>query len=184
MIIAVFIFLNRLIMRKSITTVLLIFLFVLCGYSQNNTSKEEAKLQDIAIFNTFKKNLEAGHFYFEADWATANDGRRINLISNSNFLKLIQLQASAHLPFHGVVHSPSFGTGGINFDNQIQEYELVFSDEKKKATIKFNVKNKTELFMIQLTIFQNQSATVSISSNYRSTMNYQGELKPIEQKNQ
>ena len=171
-------------MRKSISTFILITLISCSIYSQDSTKKDAEIKNNEQLFNAFKENLESGHFYFEADWATSNTGRRINLTTSPNFLKLNDLQANGHLPFYGVAHTTSFGQGGIQFDNQIQEYESSFSDEKKKATIKFNVKNKTEQFMVELTIFQNKSATVSISSNYRTTMNYQGKLKPIVQNEQ
>ena len=177
MIFAVYFVLNELTMKKLMLFSLLLILTTTYTFSQGTQSKKESLIQfEKTLIDTLVDQLASGKFYFEATWATTSTGERINLATTPNFLQLNDLHAVANLPYFGIAHSPAFTAGGINFDNAILEYDTKYSDKNERTTITYSVKNKTELFAVILTVFENKKVNVAINSNYRGTITYSGNL--------
>ena len=83
--------------------------------------KEEKEYQKILTL------IEGQNFEFEADWATAQGGRRINLISSPNFLKIKNDSAIIYLPYFGTLTSAASAMtneGGIIFSGLMENYEM------------------------------------------------------------
>lgn len=72
------------------------------------------------------------------------------------------------------------GDGGLNFEGKPQEY--TFKKEKKAYQIKAVVKGQYDVYTLFLIVFYDGSASLSINSNNRSTISYNGEIGPIEKK--
>jgi hypothetical protein len=139
--------------------------------------KEEKAVEEYASLKDF---VNLNKINFEGEWATTNTGRRINLVGNSNFLKIDQTDGDIYLPFFGTAHSSSVGfsgDGGIVFKGELDNYSIKFNDKKKQAIITFRTKNKSESFDFILTLYGNKSANLSVSSNSRSNMSYSGTYK-------
>ena len=139
--------------------------------------KEEKAAKEYALLKDF---VNTKKFNFEATWATTQKGRRINMQSNPNYLKIDNSNAEIYLPFFGTSHSggAGYGTdGGIVFEGDLEKYSVTFNDKKQLANIKFTAKAKSEIFDFTLTIYGNKNANLNVSSNSRSNMSYSGKIK-------
>ena len=169
-------------MSKIILTILLLS-FIIPISAQTRAEKKKIKQEKEAEqYADLKSFINENKIHFEADWATANSGRRISLIGNSNFLKIDDKKGDIYLPFFGTAHSSSVGFGGnsgIEFKGTIEKYSVKFNDKKQLVTIKFRVKEKSEYFDFTLTMYGNKNADLSVSSNSRSNMSYSGNYKGI-----
>ena len=167
-------------MKKLILAVLFLS-FIIPATAQSRAEKKKIKEEKaVEEYASLKDFVKLNKIDFEADWATTNTGRRINLVGNSNFLKIDQTEGDIYLPFFGTAHSSSVGfsgNGGIVFEGELENYSIKFNDKKKQAIIMFRTKNKSESFDFTLTLYGNKSANLSVSSNSRSNMSYSGTYK-------
>ncbi len=167
------------------TRMLIFSISLLLSMGVVGQSKQEKKAQKKALelkaYQDTRALIETTQYTFESDWATANRGRRINLIGNSNYLRIQNDSVYAYLPFFGERYSGGgYGDSGpIEIAELIENYKVELCEKKNRIDIKFSSKNQTERFEIQLTIFGGNNGTVYVSSNQRSRMNYDGEFGPI-----
>ncbi len=167
-------------MKKIILTILL-FSFIIPLSAQSRAEKKKIKEEKAAEEYTYLKDfVNSNKINFEADWATTNTGKRINLIGNTNYLKIDDQEVDIYLPFFGTAHSANVGfggNGGIEFKGIIGKYSVKFNDKKQLTTIKFSAKEKSENFDFSLTLYGNKNANLTVSSNSRSNMSYSGNYK-------
>lgn len=166
---------------KRFITILLLLSFIVPVSAQ--TREEKKKMKDekaTEAYAAIKKLVNSAEINFEADWATSNTGRRINLIGNTNYLKIDHTEGDIYLPFFGTAHSSSVGfngNGGIEFKGKIENYSTKFNDKKKLVVIKFRTKEKSESFDFTLTLYSNKNANLTVSSNSRSNISYSGKIE-------
>ncbi len=165
---------------KKLVLVILLITFILPIQAQSK--KELKKEKEAQAYTEIKTLINSGIYIFESDWATTQKGKRINLISNPNFLKMDHENASAYLPYFGVSQSSSVGfsgSSGIEFDGVIKDLKVDFNDKKQKVIIKFSTQNKTENFNVTLAVFRSGNADLSILSNSRNSISYDGKVSEI-----
>lgn len=166
---------------KKIILIILLLSFIIPISAQSRAEKKKIKEEkEIEEYAYLKNFIKSNKFDFEADWATTNKGRRINLTGNANYLKIDNKDADIYLPFFGTAHSGSVGfggNGGIEFKGAIKNYSVKFNDKKRLVTIKFSAKEKSENFDFSLTLYGNKNANLTVSSNSRSNMSYSGNYK-------
>jgi len=166
----------------------LVFLFIILFVSSNlmfaqtKAEKKALKAQkSLDEYNAAKELINSGTYTFEADWATTQKGNRINLTTNSNSLIINNSNAKADLPYFGVAQNISFGgDGGIKFDGEIQDYQMEFDDKKQKIIVKFKARKGPESFLVILSVFKMESASLTLNSNNRNGITYDGKIKPLE----
>ncbi len=166
---------------KRFITILLFLSFIVPVSAQTRAEKKKMKAEKAAeAYAAIKKLVNSAEINFEADWATSNTGRRINLIGNTNYLKIDHTEGDIYLPFFGTAHSSSVGfngNGGIEFKGEIENYSTKFNDKKKLVVIKFRTKEKSESFDFTLTLYSNKNANLTVSSNSRSNISYSGKIE-------
>ncbi|MEO5684619.1 MAG: DUF4251 domain-containing protein [Chitinophagaceae bacterium] len=117
-------------------------------------------------------------YTFKASSVTPSGGRLRQLTSEYD-LQISKEQVVAYLPYFGRAFSAPIGNSasGIQFTSKDFEYTL---SEKKKAgwdvTIKF--KDAQDTRQMQLSIFDNGSATLQVMSNNRQPINFNGNIVP------
>ena len=144
--------------------------------------KEEQKEQG---FQDMKDLINAGAYEFTGEWATSQRGRRINLMTNPTYMKMDNQEADGFFPFFGERFSGSAGYGtdaGIEFKTKVTEHEVTYNDKKRQITIDFKAKGKHETFTVKMVVFSNGNSKVTIISNNRSIMNYDGKVKELTKK--
>ena len=87
------------------------------------------------------------------------------------------------MPYFGRAYSGGYSTGGagIEFNGQMESYDVNKNDKKRRVTIKFKVKGKDDSYACTLTVSGLNSASLSVSSNKRQTISYNGEISELEE---
>jgi len=166
-------------MKKAILTIVTLLLIV-SNPILAQSKKELKKQKKQEEYTKTKKLIESGIYTFEATSANTQKGRRIDLTTNYNSLKINKSIVISDLPFFGFSQVSSFeGDGGIKFNNNNVTYSIEYLDKKQKITLKFKADNKTEIFDIFLTVFADASATLNVSSNQRDFMSFRGGIEAL-----
>jgi hypothetical protein len=165
---------------------LVIFLLMVSGtfYGQ---SKPEKKMQKSEIAHNEYANTKAiinsGEFVFTADRMIPSGGGSISLVTNPNQIKFHDGTADIHLPYFG----EGWGGGGYNHDpgirykGEVSGYEVSHNDNKRKTRIEFDIKNGSETHNFGFTTGRNGYTSVLVKSSGRTTITYDGYLKPAEE---
>ena len=165
---------------KNFTIIFFTLIIIGSLSAQSKDDKKKAK-EETAIkeYENIKTLIDSGEYIIEATWATSHKGRRINLTSSNNTLKINNGEADIDLPFFGQGYSGSVGFGGdtgIRFKGTMKNYLVEYNDKKQRITINFNGKGKSDSYNFNLSIFKSGSASINVTSNNRSAMKYDGEI--------
>lgn len=164
---------------------LLLFLSALIvspGISQEKTKKELKEEQKIEIQKQIEALINAKEFVFVARIANPMGMRSVDLTTNPNYVKFEPELIDSYMPYYGQAFS-GVGYGGdtgLKFKNKPDEFTVV--KNKKNYQVDAKVKGETDVFRISLQVFFEGSASLSITSNNRSTISYTGEISAPEKK--
>ncbi len=140
-----------------------------------------AHAQEIA---EMEELVESGKFLFIADRAFPTGGSSVNLMSRPNKVEFNGDNAKGDLAYFGKAHNASVAYsadgGGIKFDGEMMNKEIKVKN--KKVSLSFKMKSPSEQYTCFLTITSSGSATLSISSNNKSSISYNGAVTAIEEK--
>jgi hypothetical protein len=110
---------------------------------------------------------------------------RIDLIGNSNYLKVIGDSVSVSLPYFG---ERQMGGGynssgqGIEFNGIPQKYDTNWNAKKERYEIEMTLKQKTETFQFNIIVFPSLTTEINVSSTHRFSIRYSGAGHPMEDK--
>ena len=162
--------------------------------------RSSAVKHDSAKIDHLHKLISDKSYEINADWAfplmtqgltsLANAGlfmpgsnaARIDLIGNSNFLKVIGDSVSVSLPYFGERRmGGGYGTNdnGINFNGIPDTYSIKWDEKKNRYQIKMEVKQKTETLQFIISVFPSLKADVNVNSTHRTSIGYSGDIKVI-----
>lgn len=123
--------------------------------------------------------IDSKTFVFKADRAIPTGYKSVDLTTNPNFVKFSPEKIESAMPFYGRAYSASYsGDAGLKFEGQPEKYTL--EKKKKNYEIEAKVKSSNDFYNINLSVSFNGSASMSISSNNRTTISYNGEIYPPE----
>ena len=156
-----------------------------------------AKIQDSS---EIKAIVENGHFNIYSQIAqpsatiglsqlqnsgvlgAGNSASNINLIGNSNFLKIMGDSISSYLPFYGDRYSNAgYGSDdiGIQFKGTMKDYNIIWNDKKQHYKITCKAKSNNEMFDVIVLLYPNLKSYITLSSALRSTITYVGTVTAI-----
>ncbi|WP_269225375.1 DUF4251 domain-containing protein [Flavobacterium eburneipallidum] len=169
------------IQKLSILSVLVSFLFLSKGMAQELTKKELKQKARVEKQKQTQLLIDSKEFVFITNMATPQSGRLINLTEDYSIEFNVD-SIKSELPFFGRGFS-GIGYGGDNglrFKGKAENYQV---EKTKKATIiKAGVKGQQDYFTLMLSIYDNGSAYLFVSSNNRSTISFNGEIKAVNKK--
>lgn len=167
---------------KNIFLVLLLSLIVTISFAQEKTRKQLKEARKIEKQKQTEILVISKEFVFVARNASPQGFRNIDLTTNINYIKFQPDFIKSEMPFFGTAYSGVAyrGDGGLNFEGKPQEYTI--RKEKKAYQIKAIVKGQYDVYTMYLSVFFDSSASLSINSNNRSTISYNGEISAIEKK--
>ncbi len=170
-------------MKRNLLFICLIVLSTITLSAQ--TKKEKKAAAKEKGYEQIKSMIDSGIYFFEAGWATTQNGSRIDLSSNPNHLVVDKDNADIDLPFFGVSQNPAAGLGGdggISFKGAIKNYSVKYNDKKEKVFIKFNANGSTGSFDISLVVTSSGSSYLTVNSMDRSSINFDGKTLPVDTK--
>jgi len=116
--------------------------------------------------------------------APGNSGNRYNLIGNFNYFEMKGDSVMAFLPYYG---ERQFGNGHYSGDTAIEfraiPRELVIEKHEKKGhyDISFLADKDTETFQVNVKLFSSLKSQMTISSNQRFPIRYEGKLSALKE---
>ncbi|MEN3324055.1 DUF4251 domain-containing protein [Mariniflexile soesokkakense] len=177
---------------------LLIGLFII-AITSCKSSKPTINQTEIDAFNAMVANK---HFRIESDWAypqvtnamqqvlssgllqPGSAAGSINLIGNSNFLRISGDSISSYLPYFGE-RQMNVAYGGsdsaIQFKGLVENYKAIQNNDNS-YTINFEAKNNSENFNVFIKLSPNLNSNITINGTSRNTIRYSGNVKPINNK--
>ena len=169
--------------------------------SQTRAEKKALKKQEQEeSYNITKQLIESGKYEFEATWATPLSGdisrlnlvggnnvfigNRVNLIGNSNFVRVNNKDANIFLPYFGRAFrvTNNRGGSGLEFEGTLEKYNVKYNDAKHKIEIKFTTKNTKDQLRFHIEITSKGGAVINVNSNNRQSIRYEGDIKPLKEK--
>ena len=158
----------------------LFILLVLLGFlsfpvlSQEKTKKELKAEKELKKQKEIETLVNAKNFVFEAQKANPQGGRLLNLDYNTYFLKFNEEKTTCDLPFFGRAYNVPYGggDGGIKFEGVPENIKI--EKKKKSYLIKTTIKGKDDAYNLLFTIFFDGSASLSVNSNNRGSISYDG----------
>lgn len=149
----------------------------LMAQSKKEIKKEEERM----AFEAAKELIESKAFIFEATSCNTQKGRRIDLTTSINYLKIEGTTVSSDLPFFGYSQLSHYeSSGGFTFVDEEVEYKIEYNDKKNKITIRFQARGETEVINFFFNVFSENSASLNATSTHRDFITYRGNLKPIQ----
>ncbi len=162
--------------KLSFLTILL-SLILTSAFSQEKTKKElkeEEKLQKQMQIETLVNSKD---FVFVAKYALPMGASQVDLQTNPNYVKFNPEMMDGYMPFFGTATSGiGYSDPTIKFKDKPEEFNI----EKKKKNFQADakVKGENDIYRISLSVMFEGSASLSIISNNRGTISYQGEIFP------
>jgi hypothetical protein len=160
---------------------ILIFIFFVTltsGFSQEKSKKEIKEEQKLEKQKQIDSLITSKEFVFTGTTALPQGMRSVNLAGRSNYVKFHADSIEGDLPYFGKAYSGGYGgDGGIQFDGKPIEYS--FEKTKKNYQIKATIKGNNDTYKLYLSIGFGGMATLSVSSNNRSNISYNGNIKEL-----
>lgn len=78
------------------------------------------------------------------------------------------------------VSSRQPNSNSYEFNGLVTDYEVDYDDEDRKIKIQLNADRPQDNFQVQFNIFATGNTTVTINSNNRQSIQYDGKIKPLQ----
>jgi hypothetical protein len=163
--------------------VLFLSLIVTASYAQEKSKKQLRAERKIEKEKQIASLIDSKEFIFIGRTAIGQGFRSIDLTTNSNYVEFKPDKIKSEMPFFGRAYSSvaySSKDGGLNFEGIPKEFTI--EKGKKDYQIITAVKGDTDVYTLFLSVSFEGSSTLTISSNNRSSISYNGEIKAIEKK--
>jgi len=159
--------------------VLIPFLFFAFGkYAMAQDSKKEKRA---AQYEEMMELIDSEKYEFIGFKANPQRGPQIDLTTRQNFLSIQSGDATADMPYFGRAYSDGYSSsdGGIKFNGPMESYKVKKNENKHRVTIKFKVKGIDDTYNCTLSASNMANASLSISSNKKSTISYFGKIQKL-----
>ncbi|MBQ4819474.1 DUF4251 domain-containing protein [Aquimarina sp. MMG016] len=107
---------------------------------------------------------------------------QINLIGNPNHFRVNGDSISVYLPFFGD-QQMSVGYASrdmaIRYDGIPDRFESILDTKKNRNILKFDFRNKVESFRATVTIYNNRTSEIIITSSHRNRIRYKGVVSDL-----
>ena len=165
---------------KSLITIVLLTLMMTSAFSQEKSKKELKEEEKLQKQKQIEELINTKNFVFKGRWALPMGAKQVDLSTNPNYVKFNPDLMDGYMPFFGTATSGiGFGSDNtIKFKDKPESFNIV--KNKKNFQVDAKVKGENDIYRISLSVSFEGSSSMSIISNNRSTISYQGEILPAE----
>jgi hypothetical protein len=160
--------------------VIILLLAKTTSFAQERTKKELREEKKLAKQKQTEAMLNAKEFVFIGKTALPSGMRSVDLTTNRNYVKFQPDLIDSDMPFFGKAYSAvGYGSDtGLKFKGKPEKFTV----EKKTKNFQIDVvvKGENDNFTLSLSVGLEGNASLSITSNNRSTISYQGEVSAPE----
>lgn len=179
-------------MKKYIAFIISV-VFISCGPSQKTDSRDPLILTNLITKQAFDIESRWAQPMATSAYNQAVNGLlppgsttgQINLVGNTNYLRVIKDSVSAYLPYFGERQmGGNYGgtNGGIQFEGIPEDLEITPTD-KNRYNIRFSIndkENNSENYKVYIEIFYDLNANIVINSSQRLSIRYRGVAMPLQ----
>jgi hypothetical protein len=162
---------------------LLVFILAMVtttGFSQEKTRREQKAERSLEKQTQIEAMVNAREFVFVPRTALPTGMKQIYLSINQFYIKFHPDNIDSYMPFYGRAYSGvGYGSDtGMTFKGTPEKFTI----EKKGKTFHINlvVKGENDIYSLFLSVGFEGGASLSISTNNRSSISYQGEVSAPE----
>ncbi len=155
----------------TILSVFLIFLVFGQVHSQEKTEKTNSSIEIL---------LNSKNFKFIANTAIPLSGPTRNLVGSNYSITFTHEMVVSNMPFYGRAYSGmAYGRDkGMRFKGKPEDFNVVNTAKGFEASA--SVKGENDTYFISISVGNSGFATLSISSNDRATISYEGEIVQVQ----
>jgi hypothetical protein len=159
-----------------------LFFFNANAIAQQKTKKQLKEEANVEKQKQIALLVDSKEFVFYPSSVMPQGGRSIILNDSSYSMQFDPEFIRSYLPFFGRGYSGvGYGGGnGMKFEGKPTVYTV--EKTKKAFLIKANVKGEWDSYFILLSVYFKGSAYLSVNSNNRSSISYDGEIKEVPKK--
>ena len=172
-------------MKRSVATFVCLFLFFSIATGQTREDRKLAKKERVqSQYELAKELINSGEYTFRSNWMNTRGGKRILLDAGSGYLTINDNNANAYFPYFGIVRvATMYEGGGIEFNDEVQDYTVNFNDERKIISIEFKISGKRdkEKYDVFIQLHKGLYGSVTVFSNKRDQISYDGIVRVLEQ---
>jgi hypothetical protein len=167
-------------MKTLISFLIMMSLLMTSAFSQEKSKKEIKEEQKLEKQKQIEAMVNSKEFVFVARYANPSGGRQVDLTTNPNYVKYNPELLDGDMPFFGRAYSGAGygGEGGIKFKDKPKTFTV--EKGKKNFQIDAEVRGESDTYRLSLSVSFEGSASLSIISNNRGTISYQGEISAPE----
>jgi len=151
------------------------------GFSQEKTKKELKAEKKIEKQKQVEALVNSKEFLFTARTAMPQGGRSINLTTNPGSVQFHPDMIKSDMPYFGrVTGTAAYGShdGGMKFEGKPEGYTV--TAKKNGYQVNAEVKGENDTYRLSLSVSSEGSSSLSITSNNRSVISYNGEISAPE----
>jgi hypothetical protein len=142
------------------------------GYGQESNKDPED-------FSEVKQLIESKKYVFVADYVYPVSFPS-KYLTEDYTLTVEDTEVNAYLPYYGRAFFAEYGgSGGIEFDAEMEEYEKEIIEGKQRIRVTFKVRSDMDLHHCTLTIYKNKKARLNVTSNNRQNISYRGKVSKL-----
>lgn len=157
-----------------------LFCFVLGSISAQEKDIKANTIQETNETSNIARMLNSGTFEFIANTAFPISGTPKNLVGSGYSVTFSPKEIVSNLPFYGRAYSGmALGRdNGMRFQGKPENFTIV---NNKEYQVNTTVNDDGNVYVIALSVSDSGYASLSISSNDRGTISYQGEISSFKQ---
>lgn len=162
---------------KSFILVVLCCLLSLPVLAQEKSKKELRAERAMQKQKETESLINSKNFVFNAEKANPLGYRMIILDYNTYTIKVTEENVVCDLPFFGRGYNVAYGSsdGGMKFEGKPENSTI--EKKKKNYIIKMTVQGKDDVYNLLFSVFFNGETNLSVNSNKRASISYDGEIK-------
>lgn len=164
--------------RKGKVRLLTFFLLPLLVFScaTSEMAKQEKAIRAAQMAQSVNDPIGSGRFRIDVDKAHPQFGGRVIDLTSSYYVRVSGDTLESTLPFFGRAYSIPYGGGvGLQFDGKIVGMTSEVN-KKKEHIVKMDVTSAEDVYIYIITVYENGSATVSVTPRQRSHIYFTGML--------
>jgi hypothetical protein len=155
----------------------LMSLILTSAFSQEKTKKELKEEEKLQKQMQIEALVNSKDFVFVAKYALPMGASQVDLTSNPNYVKFNPDKMDGYMPFFGTATSGiGYGDPTIKFKDKPETFNI--EKKKKNFQVDANVRGENDIYRLSLSVMPEGGASLSIISNNRGTISYQGEIFP------
>jgi hypothetical protein len=154
-----------------------LLLLLVPGLAQEPSRKAQRAKNKIEKEQLIDSLINSKTFVFVATRALPQGSGSVDLTTNSNSIEFHPERIKSYMPFFGRAYSIDYGgDGGIKFDGKPEEFKVTPLKSGKGFEVNASVSVTRDRYKLTLFISPEGNATLTITSNQRSTISYYGDI--------